>query len=194
MIARTRWPVLAVWMFALVAVGGCEGGGEASSGSLAGALIGGREVTAAGLVFEVPVTWSPGVPTSQMRAAQVAIPGEAGAAELAVFHFGEGQGGPVEDNLVRWIGQIEGPKGEGPQRDYFESGGFAVTMLSAAGTLKASTMGMGPTEAQPNSMLLAAVVEGPGGPWFFKATGPEKTLVPQRDTFIAMLKSARRGS
>ncbi len=171
----------------------CEKEGERSSGSLAGALLGGREVVAAGLKFEVPVTWNPGVPTSQMRAAQVVIPGDAGAAELAVFHFGEGQGGRVEDNLVRWISQIEVPQGEGPKREYFESNGFAVTMLSAAGTLKPSTMGMGPTEAQPDSMLLAAVVEGPGGPWFFKATGPEKTLDPQRDAFVAMLRSARGG-
>ncbi len=173
---------------------GCDSQqGQAASGSLAGELLGGQEVTAAGLVFEVPVTWKPSAPTSPMRKAQVSIPGDAGAAELAVFHFGEGQGGRVEDNLVRWIGQIEAPAGVEPQRDFFEVGSFAVTMLSASGTLKAGQMGMGPAEPQPNSMLLAAVVEGPGGPWFFKATGPEKTLAAQREAFVAMLKSARAG-
>lgn len=185
---RSRMQVAAL---AVLLVWGCESGREVGGGSLAGALIGGHEVTAAGLVFEVPITWVPGVPSSQMRAAQVAIPGDGGAAELAVFHFGEGQGGRVEDNLVRWIGQMELPAGETPQRDFFESGGFAVTLLSAAGTLKAGTMGMGPAEAQPNSLLLGAVVEGPGGPWFFKATGPESTLAPQRDAFVAALKSVR---
>ena len=120
-------------------------------------------VEAAGLRFEVPNTWTPTAPKSRMRAAQVTIPGEPGAAELAVFHFGEGGGGKVEDNLVRWIGQIEPPQGEQPKREFFEEGAFAVTMLSARGTLKAGRMGMGPTEAQPSSMLLAAVVEGPGG-------------------------------
>jgi hypothetical protein len=173
-------------------VGACESDRGASGGSLAGALLGGHEVVAAGLKFEVPVTWTPGVPASQMRAAQVAIPGEAGAAELAVFHFGEGQGGRVEDNLVRWISQIDLPDGVEPKRDYFESNGFAVTVLSAAGTLKPGSMGMGPADAQPNSMLLAAVVDGPGGPWFFKATGPEKTLRGQQEAFVAVLKSARR--
>lgn len=173
---------------------GCNSnGGQGGSGSVAGALLGGHEVKAAGLVFEVPSTWKPTAPASTMRKAQVAIPGPGGDAELAVFHFGEGQGGRVEDNLVRWITQIEGAKGEGPQRDFFETGAYAVTMLSASGTLKAGQMGMGPKEAQPNSMLLAAVVEGPGGPWFFKATGPEKTLAPQRDTFVSVLKSARAG-
>ncbi len=175
-------------------VAGCNSGGGESSGSVAGALLGGRKIEAAGLHFEVPVTWNPTAPKSQMRAAQVAIPGAGGEAELAVFHFGEGQGGRVEDNLVRWISQIELRKGEGPQREVFESGPFAITMISAAGTLKAGGMGMGPKEAQPNSMLLAAVVEGPGGPWFFKATGPEKTLAPQRAVFIEVLKSAGRAA
>jgi hypothetical protein len=33
------------------------------------------------------------------------------------------------------------------------------------------------------------VVEGPGGPWFFKATGSNKTMAPPRDAFLTMLKS-----
>lgn len=189
---RVRLSVAAIGL--AVSLSACDSNREASGGSLAGALLGGHEVVAAGLKFEVPVTWTPGVPKSQMRAAQVAIPGDAGPAELAVFHFGEGQGGKVEDNLVRWLSQMELPQGAEPQRDFFESGEFGVTVLAAVGTLKPGSMGMGPAEAQPNSMLLGAVVEGPGGPWFFKATGPEKTLSPQRDAFVAMLKSARRGT
>lgn len=189
---RRIFSVLLVLFF--VCGQGCDSQqGQAASGSLAGELLGGQEVTAAGLIFEVPVTWKPFAPTSPMRKAQVSIPGDGGAAELAVFHFGEGQGGRVEDNLVRWIGQIEAPAGAEPQREFFEAAPFAVTMLSVKGTLKPGQMGMGPAEAQPNSMLLGAVIEGPGGPWFFKATGPEKTLAAQRDAFVAMLKSARAG-
>ncbi len=182
------------WIGALalsVALCGCDGGSK-PSGSLAGKLLGGRIVEAKGLKVEVPVAWNPTTPKSRMRAAQLTIPGPAGDAELAVFHFGEGQGGRIEDNLVRWLGQIELQAGSEPKRDYFEQSGFAVTMLSAAGTLKAGRMGMGPKEPQPNSLLLGAVVEGPGGPWFLKATGPEKTLEAQREAFVSMLKSAHR--
>jgi hypothetical protein len=52
-------------------------------------------------------------------------------------------------------------------------------------------MGMGSSSPQPGFRLLGAVVEGPGGPWFFKATGPDATLGPQKDAFVAMLKSVR---
>jgi hypothetical protein len=35
------------------------------------------------------------------------------------------------------------------------------------------------------------VVEGPGGPWFFKATGPQSTLGEEREAFREMLGSIR---
>ena len=180
----------------VLVVTACTKSGE-SAGSLAGELLGGREIEAAGLKFEVPITWNP-VPAREgaliMRAAQLTIPGEGGDAELAVFHFGEGRGGKVEDNLVRWASQVEMAPGKEAQRDYFEQGGFAMTVLTAEGTLRASRFGMGPKEAQPNSMMIAAVVEGTGGPWFFKATGSAKTLGTQRQAFTSMLKSSKRAT
>ena len=140
---------------------------------------------AADLPFELPEGWQETQPSSQMRLKQATIPGPGGDAELAVFFFGTGSGGGVEDNIERWIGQME-PTGE-PQRDSFESGQYRVSWVEVDGTLKAGTMG-GPAEAQPGSTLLGAVVEGPGGPWFFKATGPEATLEAERDAFLGMLR------
>jgi hypothetical protein len=53
---------------------------------------------------------------------------------------------------------------------------------------------MGPGSARPNYRLLGAVVEGPLGPWFFKATGPDETLSAERSTFLAMLRTMRAKS
>jgi hypothetical protein len=168
----------------------CSGDGGGSSSSV-GRAIAPAPVEAAGLRFELPGAWQATAPSSSMRAAQAVIPGAAGPAELAVFHFGAGQGGGIEANLQRWVSQIELDAGSRPQREFFETNGLAVTIIEITGTLRPGRMGMGPKEPQPNSILLGAVVEGPGGPWFFKATGPEATLRPQRDQFIAMLKAAR---
>jgi hypothetical protein len=52
-------------------------------------------------------------------------------------------------------------------------------------------MGGGPTEPTPGSRLLGAVVEGPGGPWFFKITGPAATVTAAAPAFDAMLRSVR---
>jgi hypothetical protein len=147
----------------------------------------GEAIAAPGLLFTLPASWEQEPPSSSMRLAQAQIPGPGGPGQLAVFFFGVGGGGGVESNLQRWIGQMES-EGE-PVRDTFRVGDFIVHWVEVAGTQKPSTMGMGPAEAKPGSTLLAAVVEGPGGPWFFKATGPTETLAAERETFFAMLRS-----
>ena len=151
----------------------------------------GTPVAAAGLVFELPADWRAEQPSSSMRAAQAVIPGPDGEGQLTVFHFGPGGGGGVESNLQRWAGQVEQDADIPSIRDQFDNAaGLRVTWIDIQGTLLPSTMGAGPTEPQPGSRLLGAVVEGEGGPWFFKATGPAETLAKGRDALIAMLQAA----
>lgn len=143
------------------------------------------------LLFELPAGWVSTPPSSSMRLAQAQIPGPGGEGDLVVFWFGEGGGGGVEDNLQRWIGQMEVAPGTEPRREKLEVDGLAVTWVDVSGTLLPSNMGTGPATPQPGSRLFGAVIEGPGGPWFFKATGPEATLAAEREAFVALLKGAR---
>jgi hypothetical protein len=152
----------------------------------------GKTIELEKIAFELPPGWQAETPSSKMRVAQATIPGDGGGAgQLAVFYFGEGQGGGVEENIRRWISQIEFAPGSSTGREQFDAQGFLVTWVNFEGTLKASPMSGGPNEPQTNARLLGAVVEGPGGPWFFKATGPSTTIAPQRDAFIQMLESIR---
>lgn len=153
----------------------------------------GSAAPAAGsITWDLPEGWQQETPATQMRMAQASIPGEGGPAELAVFFFGPGGGGGTEANIQRWIGQMDVAPGSEPSRDSFElDNGYQVTWVEVAGTLKPSMMGTGPSEPQPDSLLLGAVVEGPGGPWFFKATGPQSTLAAEREDFREMLRSIR---
>ncbi|MEE8525728.1 MAG: hypothetical protein V3T72_17460 [Thermoanaerobaculia bacterium] len=152
---------------------------------------GGTEVTLPGATFELPGDWQQQAPSSSMRAAQAEIPGAAGAGQLTVFFFGVGGGGGTESNLQRWIGQVEVDPASPPVREVFSGDGTRVSWVEARGTLKPSTMGTGPTSPQPDSMLLGGVVEGAGGPWYFKATGPGATMEAQKDAFLAMLGSVK---
>lgn len=144
--------------------------------------------------FDIPTNWPQQPPSSSMRMAQATIPGASGPGDLAVFFFGPGGGGGVEDNIQRWMTQMDPAPGSDPQPETFDANGFRVTWIDVSGTLKPSNMGTGPATEQPNSRLFGAVVEGPGGPWFFKATGPEATLSAERDNFLKMLRSVRGGS
>ena len=126
-----------------------------------------------------------------MRLAEAEIPGPGGPALLTVFFFGAGGGGGVDANLERWAGQIELDPGTAPERGGFEVNGSSVSGIEAVGTLLPSRMGGGPSEPAPGSKLLGAVIEGPGGPWFFKVTGPVDTVSAAAPAFLAMLESIR---
>jgi hypothetical protein len=149
-----------------------------------------QAAAAAGSIdFDLPKAWHSKPPTSGMRLVQAAVPGPGGDADFAVFYFGPGGGGPVDANIDRWVGQMEGASKPTPET--FETHGYKVTWVDVKGTLKPSQMGMTNSTPISNARLFGAVVEGAGGPWFFKTQGPESTLGPQRDAFVAMLKSVR---
>ena len=151
------------------------------------------ELVVPGARFDQPTGWSFRRPSSSMRLAEadIDIPGEGGAALLTVFFFGAGGGGGIEANLQRWAGQIEVEAGTDPARQSFEVGGYSVSTISVEGTLLPSRMGGGPSEPVPGSKLVGAVVEGPGGPWFFKLSGPAATVSGAEPAFDAMLRSVR---
>ena len=60
-----------------------------------------------------------------------------------------------------------------------------VTSLDLAGAYRATP----PGAPKPGFRLLAAVIEGPGGPWFLKVFGPQATVAAAKDGFEAVLAS-----
>jgi len=153
--------------------------------------------SAGGLSWEAPEAW-----TSQakpMRAANYTVPGADGAepGECAVYYFGAGQGGGVEANMERWIGQFRAPDG-GPadalaERSGKTVNGVEVELLELTGTylFKPFPMARQATE-KPGYMMLAAIAEGADAPVFFKLTGPEETVEAARADFDAMIESISR--
>ena len=84
------------------------------------------------LMFQMPAQWQREDPSSQMRKAQVRLPGEDSGAQLVVYYFG-GAGGSVEANLERWIAQMEQPDGS-------DSGDHATTRTLTLGGMNATTL------------------------------------------------------
>jgi hypothetical protein len=148
--------------------------------------------SAGGISWTVPARWTAGQ-GSTMRVATYAVPGPKGAAagECAVFFFGPGQGGGIEDNVARWGKQFEGaPK---PATRSAQQAGLRVTRAEVAGTyLAPGGPTMQSTGKKTGWRLLGAIVEAPGGNVFFKLTGPAATVAGAQAEFDALVASARR--
>ena len=150
------------------------------------------------LRYDPPAEWTEERAASPMRVAQFRlprVPGDPEDGELVVFYFG-GSGGTIEANLQRWIGQMEQPDGrssfEVASTTAFDANGLDVTLLDVPGTYVAAIRpGAAERFDKPDFRLLAAVVETPAGPWFFKLTGPARTIARWDAPFGAFLREVR---
>jgi hypothetical protein len=146
------------------------------------------------LKWTAPPEWVQETPVSSMRKAQyrlARVTGDTDDAELAVFYF-EGSGGSVQANIERWIGQFRKadgtPAGDTARTTHRRSHGIPVTIVDVSGTYLAGGMAMPVDKPEkPGFRMLAAVAEAGSGPWFFKLTGPAKTVARWEPVFESFL-------
>lgn len=163
---------------------------------LALALAAGGAAAQSPLRFDPPADWIAVAPSSPMRIAQFTAPrveGDPEDAECAVFHF-DGAGGAVETNLDRWTNQMLQPDGrrsaDVATTTSFEVAGLRVTTLDVPGIYAAEVLpGSKVRHYKRDFRLKAAVVETPIGPFFFKLTGPDRTVAHWEPAFTALIDS-----
>ena len=158
----------------------------------------GATLAVGALKFDAQPGWVAKTTTSSMRVAEFALPkadGDPEDASLVVYFFG-GQGGTVQANLDRWIGQMTQPDGKASKdvakTATMTSRGMNITMVDLPGTYVAE-MTPGATQRfnKPNFRLRAAVVETPAGPYFIKVVGPAKTMARWDASVTAFVRSVR---
>jgi hypothetical protein len=155
-----------------------------------------QAATVAGITFYPHTDWTDLGP-SGMRKAEFAygpIEGEADSATLTVYYFGPEQGGGVEANLQRWVGQMTLAEGVEPSRVDETVNGMPLHLIDVKGTYNVSSGMMmgGPTTAKEGYLMSAAVLEGPEGSVFFKLTGPEKTAGKMAGVFKKMMRKVEK--
>lgn len=144
-----------------------------------------------GVTWDAPSRWGR-AQGNPMRLATYSIApaaGDAEGAECAVYYFGPGQGGDVQTNVDRWIGEFENP-GK-PERVSRTVDGMPVSTVRVRGNHLAHA-GMGDDALRTHYELYAAIVEGPQGSLFFKLLGPLRTVNGAAADFDRMLGSLRK--
>lgn len=144
----------------------------------------------AGMHWTMPASWK----SEAERPMRLATYSVGANGDCGVYYFGPGQGGSVQANLERWIGQFVQTDGK-PSRDVAKVAkrtihGLQVTTVDVSGAYT----GMGgpslqPGPAMPGYRLLGAIVEGPQGTVFFKFIGPSKTVGANEAAFDKMIGS-----
>jgi hypothetical protein len=155
-----------------------------------------QTIEAGDLSFKAPEGWKKETPKSAMRKAQIKIEpvkGDDEPAELLVFAFPSGAGS-VESNIDRWEKQFVDADKKTPKAKVEKKKGVNVdvTRVEISGRYVASVMpGSNERNDKPNYRLLGAIVETKDAGYFFKLTGPEKTVAEATKGFDKLIESMK---
>ena len=155
--------------------------------------------SAAGLRWDVPTEWKTQAPRA-MRVATYTLPraeGDSEDGECAVYYFGPGQGGSVDANIKRWIGQMRssegGPADQFAKRKDSEVAGISVSQVDIEGTFLYSPSPMSPQKTpKENYRMIAVIATGSQGPVFFKMTAPSKTATAHLERVEKLIASLKK--
>ena len=185
-----RWAKALVVAVVVVGLFGCTKKQSEQAAPSGGAELGSVNGSASGVRWSVPKRWTP-QGERQMRVATYSVPaaeGDSEPGECAVFYFGNDQGGSVDANIDRWVGQFENPGI--PARATKEVNGLKTTLVQVSGIYLAPGGPMMQSQGKKsNYRLFGAIVQAPQGAVFFKLTGPEKTIGAAEAEFNAMIGS-----
>jgi hypothetical protein len=133
-------------------------------------------------------------PSNPMRKAAFVVPraeGDSEDGELTVFYFGPGQGGSIDANVDRWVKQFGDVKPGDVKRADREANGLRQHTVELESGTFASGMPGGPSKPKENFGLVGGIVETPSGAYFFKLTGPSKTIKQAKPDFYKLLDSIK---
>jgi hypothetical protein len=166
--------------------------------SSANVKLDGKPVEVSGVTFTPPSTWKDLGPSGMRNANYTYGPfeGDKDSATMAIFYFGQNQGGDPKSNIERWIGQMQMPDGSDPHAhattQEAKAGEFLIHWVQVEGTYMSGGMMGGATVPKEHYLMAGAVVEAPQGSIFCKLTGPEKTATKMIEEFKAALMGIKK--
>jgi gluconolactonase len=148
-----------------------------------------KQVEAGDIILTVPEVWKQKAQVRDPRVAEFAVPpagDDKESGEYAVFFFGKQGAGGVQDNIKRWVGQLE-EEGRKVRIVSGEAMDGKYTLVDLTGAYNKT---IGPpiarqTKRLPGWRVVNVLIETKAGPYFLKLDGPEKTIASIEDEFRA---------
>jgi hypothetical protein len=148
-------------------------------------LFAGETITAGNFIFSPPKPWVvQDTPSHMLKGA--ATHGEKGPM-VKFYHFGTGQGGGVEANVIRWKKQFEGEVKVTPEKLAYDKQEVTIVMMEGTfldgGIMERKT-------SKEGYLLLGAIIPHANGDVFLKVTGPKADLSKAKRDFKKLVASA----
>lgn len=142
------------------------------------------------VTHRLPAGWESEPPSSSMRLEQYAVAPDSDV-RCVVFWFGAGGGGGRDANLDRWIGQFSGDAEVTEDFVEIAKNVYADVLYCKGAYVADSAEGGRESHDDADWTMLASYLDVPDGPLFIKFVGPSDIVEPQREAFMAWLRSFR---
>lgn len=131
--------------------------------------------------WSVPQGWVQ-IPAGQMRLAAFQVSKDDPTVLLTVVPLGA-ESGTVLANVNRWAGQLSLPE--------FDEAGLSRVVKRIEVASKAVDLVdlLGPESAKPRQRLLGAILPNEGRTYYFKLSGAESIVTPQKEAFEAFVRT-----
>ncbi len=149
-----------------------------------------KQVAAGDLKLNVPEAFKQKPQRPGMRVAEFDVPAvgdDKEPGEFVVFFFGKNGAGSPQDNVKRWIGQVD----EDGRKVTIVSGESTNGKYTLVDLTGAYNKPIGPPIAGnkkrlPDWRVINVAIETEGGPYYLKLDGPAKTIAAIEDDFRAV--------
>lgn len=142
-----------------------------------------RADEAPAIAWKVPADWKESPNPNSFRLATYLTPG---GGELSVTRAG----GSTEENIARWASQFV--DAGAPRTQTKTVRGLRVTTVEIVGLYDTGSMDMSGQAAEADLVdqaLVAAIVNTPGSPYFFKLLGSRRAVAAARPSFDGLVAS-----
>jgi hypothetical protein len=170
-----------------------EKSGAAASQTSAAAERDKRPVTGGAWRWKKPETWTQEKGTA-MRAATFRIPGGKKEAECTIIPLA-GEAGGIRANIKRWLDQLALPPMAEKDLERFLDASEKWTSADGWPALAFDFTTLEPSDSASVPISgMAAMIRTPGETVFIKMTGDRDRIIENRERFLALCRSIRKGS
>ncbi len=174
-------------------------GTDISKPAPAPATVEGSTLKLAGITLTLPEGWTsepitpgPLAPVAVLKIPRLTPDGADGSVRITHYPNMKGMPGIDESNIQRWIGQVTKADGSPATKEdatiqTVEVGKIRLTTVDISGTIRVAMR----EQPQPDSRMIAAIVDHPQGPHFVVASGSAKSMESWAAPIMGFLKGAQ---
>jgi hypothetical protein len=147
------------------------------------------------LIATIPADWKEVTPKTELRLMEYQLSRQGGDRDHVVVYFGQPVGGSLEDNVQRWVDQVDPPVGKRREDitriERFKVGDIDAVLVDMTGTYKERLGPHMPAQNRSNYRVISVLLPTGGLNYSIRLLGPDRSVTHHQPAFVKWLKDVK---